>query len=190
MTSIFGLPAHPLFAHVPVVLVPLVAIGAVLMCWPKLRARIGWWVVGILVIAGITTQLAVSSGQDLQEYVRETSLMHDHTRMGENLRPWLLLLFLCLLGVMIIDRVMQQRAAAALDAGAVAAAPAPVDGTRDRMRIASTVLLALAVVFSAMSVYWVYEIGHSGSKAVWHDTQVKIDKGQGQRGEGGEGGEG
>jgi hypothetical protein len=38
-----------------------------------------------------------------------------------------------------------------------------------------------------MSVYWVYEIGLSGSKAVWHDTQVKIDKGQGQRGEGGEG---
>jgi hypothetical protein len=48
------------------------------------------------------------------------------------------------------------------------------------------------VVFSAMSVFWVYEIGHSGSKAVWHDTQVKIDKGQGERGGqgGGENGEG
>ncbi len=188
MTSIFGLPAHPLFAHVPVVLVPLVAIGAVLMCWPKLRARIGWWVVGILVLAGIATQFAVSSGQDLEEYVRETSLMHDHTRTGENLRPWLLVLFLCLLGVMIIDRVLQKRAAAAGDGGDAATATAP---KRDGLRIASTVLLALAVVFSAMSVYWVYKIGHSGSKAVWHDTQVKIDKGQGGRGgEGGEGGGG
>jgi hypothetical protein len=184
VTSIFGLPAHPLFAHVPVVLVPLGAVGAVLMCWPKLRARIGWWVIGILVIAGIATQFAVTSGQDLKEFVRETSLMHAHTRMGENLRPWLLLMFLCLLGVMIIDRVMHKRAAAAADAGdATIATPA----TRDGLRIASAVLLGLAVVFSAMSVYWVYEIGHSGSKAVWHDTQVKIDKGQGQRGEGGEG---
>jgi hypothetical protein len=60
------------------------------------------------------------------------------------------------------------------------------------LKIASVVLLALAVVFSAMSVFWVYEIGHSGSKAVWHDTQVKIDKGQGERGGqgGGENGEG
>jgi hypothetical protein len=42
------------------------------------------------------------------------------------------------------------------------------------------VLLALAIVFSAMSVYWIYKIGHSGSKAVWQPTQTKIDKGQGE----------
>jgi hypothetical protein len=188
VTSIFGLPAHPLFAHIPVVLVPLAAVGAVLMCWPKLRARIGWWVIGLLVVAGIATQFAVSSGQGLKEYVRETSLVHDHTRMGENLRPWLLLMFLCLLGVMIIDRVLTKRAAATPPSGDEPA----THGTRDGLKIASVVLLALAVVFSAMSVFWVYEIGHSGSKAVWHDTQVKIDKGQGERGGqgGGENGEG
>ena len=39
------------------------------------------------------------------------------------------------------------------------------------------------------SSYWVYEIGHSGAKATWEKTQVKIDKGQGNGGEGGEGGE-
>jgi hypothetical protein len=175
VTSIFGLPAHPLFAHVPVVLVPLAAIGAVLMCWPKLRARIGWWVIGILVVAGIATQFAVSSGQNLKEYVTETSLVRDHTRMGENLRPWLLLMFLCLLGVLIIDRVVQKRASAA--SGDTTAGDSRGAG-RDVMRIASTGLLALALVFSAMSVYWVYEIGHSGSKSVWQKTQVKIDKGQ------------
>jgi len=27
-------------------------------------------------------------------------------------------------------------------------------------------------------VYWVYRIGHSGSKAVWHGTQLKIDRGR------------
>ncbi len=37
-----GLPAHPLLVHVPIVLVPLSAVGAVLMLWPFLRAKIGW----------------------------------------------------------------------------------------------------------------------------------------------------
>ena len=40
--TLFGLPAHPLIVHVPIVLVPLSAVGAVLMCWPFLRAKIGW----------------------------------------------------------------------------------------------------------------------------------------------------
>ena len=53
------------------------------------------------------------------------------------------------------------------------------------MQIAAVVLSALSIVFAAVSVYWVYRIGHSGSKAVWHQTQVKIDKGQSHH-EGGE----
>src|SRR3954452_12981437 len=161
MTDFLGLPAHPLFAHIPVVLIPLCALGVVLMCWPKLRDRIGWFVVGLLVIAGVATQLTIMAGKDLEEYVRESKLLEDHTHMGENIRPWLLLMFLCVLGVMILDRVRATRATA----------PAG----RDSWRLATTVLLALGLVFSAMSVYWIYEIGHSGSKSVWHGTQTRID---------------
>jgi len=172
LTSLFGLPAHPFLVHIPVVLIPLGALGAVLMLWPRLRAAIGWWVCGILVVAGIATQLAIDSGQDLQEYVRESSLVRDHTRIGENIRPWLLLLFLALVGVMLLDRALKRRAERP-------------DG-RDPLRIAGVALSVLSIAFAAMSVYWVYRIGHTGSKAVWHDTQVKIDKGQGGEG-GGEG---
>ncbi len=53
------------------------------------------------------------------------------------------------------------------------------------LQIAGMVLSALSIVFAAVSVYWVYRIGHSGSKAVWHTTQVKIDKGRSNH-EGGE----
>jgi hypothetical protein len=164
LTSLFGLPAHPFLVHIPVVLIPLGALGAVLMLWPRLRATIGWWVCGILVVAGIATQLAIDSGQDLEEYVRESSLVRDHVRMGENIRPWVLLLFLALVGVMLVDRAIKRRAE-------------QTDG-RDPLRIAGVALSVLSIVFAAMSVYWVYRIGHSGSKAVWHDTQVKIDRGQ------------
>ena len=38
--------------------------------------------------------------------MRETDLVREHTRIGENIRPWLLLMFLALLGVMLIDRAL------------------------------------------------------------------------------------
>ncbi len=171
LTSISGLPAHPLFAHIPVVLIPLAAIGAVAMLWPKVRDRIGWVVVGIVFVAGITTQLAVDSGQSLEEYVRESQLVRDHAQMGENIRPWVLLMFLALVGVMIVARVVRRRSE-------------PPEG-RDPLKIAGIVLAVLSIVFSAMATYWIYRIGHSGSKAVWAPTQVKIDKGGGERDAGG-----
>ena len=42
ITTIMGVPAHPLMVHVPVVLVPLSLIGALLMFIPRWRERIGW----------------------------------------------------------------------------------------------------------------------------------------------------
>jgi hypothetical protein len=179
LNSLFGLPAHPFLVHIPVVLIPLGALGAVLMLWPRLRRALGWWVCAIVVVAGIATQLAISSGQSLEEYVRESNLVREHTRIGENIRPWLLLMFLALLGVMLLDRAMQQRAARS---------EARPEG-RDLLQIGIIVLSALSILFAAVSVYWVYRIGHTGSKSVWHSTQVKIDKGVSNH-DGGEGGEG
>jgi len=172
LTSLFGLPAHTFLVHIPVVFIPLGAIGAVLMLWPRLRQNIGWWVCGIVVAAGIATQLAITSGQDLKHYVRESDLVRAHTRIGENIRPWLLLMFLALLGVMLIDRAVRRRTDA--------------PRSRDPLAMLGIALSVLSIVFAAMSVYWVYRIGHSGSKAVWHSTQVKIDHGQSNREGGGE----
>lgn len=175
LDSLFGLPAHVFLVHIPVVLIPLGALGAVLMLWPRLRAIVGWWVCALLIVAGISTQLAISSGQSLREYVQESTLVREHARIGENIRPWLLLMFLALLGVMLVDRAIRRRA--------------DRPEGRDLLQIAGIVLSALSIVFAAFSMYWVYRIGHSGSKAVWHTTQVKIDRGQSNP-EGGEGGEG
>ena len=166
MTSILGLPAHPLFAHIPVVLIPLAALGAVLMLWPPFRAKIGWFVVGIVFVAGIATQLTIMSGQNLREYVQETPLVRAHVHLGENIRPWVLLMFLALVGVMVVAEVSARRTA-----------PARTRGRRDALRITGLALAGLSIVFSAMATYWIYRIGHSGAKAVWAPTQVKIDRG-------------
>jgi hypothetical protein len=186
VTSILGLPAHPLFAHIPVVLIPLAAIGAVLMLWSALRNRIGWFVVGIVFVAGIATQLAITSGQNLKEYVRETQLMRDHIRMGENIRPWVLLMFLALLGVMLVARRAGSQASGS--AGEPGKDGRLLWGGRDVLKIAGVVLAVLSILFSVIATYSIFQIGHSGSKAVWEPTQVKIDKGAADSGhEGGDG---
>jgi len=184
MTSILGLPAHPLFAHIPVVLIPLAAIGAVAMLWPSVRDRLGWVVVGLVFVAGIFTQLAITSGQNLEEYVAETKLVRDHVKMGESLRPWVLLMFLALLGVMVVAHFA--RRAATTDGSEPSPAAAK---TRDRLKYAGIAAMVLSLLFSAVATFSIFRIGHSGSKAVWDKTQVKIDKGAKESG-GGESGEG
>jgi drug/metabolite transporter (DMT)-like permease len=84
--------------------------------------------------------------------------------MGENLRPWILLMFLALLGVMVVAHLSRRRAA-------------DEQVPRDALRVTGIVCAVLSILFSTMAVYWVVRIGHSGSKAVWQPTQDKIDKG-------------
>ena len=38
MDTFFGIPAHPLFVHIPAVLIPLAAVGVVIML-----VRPTWW---------------------------------------------------------------------------------------------------------------------------------------------------
>ncbi len=172
MKSILGLPAHPLFAHIPVVLIPLAAIGAVLMLWPRLRDRIGWFVVAIVFVAGLSTQLVISSGQSLREYVRETALLRAHTHMGENIRPWVLLMFLALLGVMVVAHLARRRVT---DTASDPASDPASDTATNGLRIAGIALAVLSIIFSGVATYWIFRIGHSGAKAVWAPTQAKID---------------
>jgi hypothetical protein len=173
ITSIRGLPAHPLFAHVPVILIPLAGVGAVAMLWPAVRDRIGWVVVAIVLVAGIFTQLTISAGQSLKEYVHETALVRAHTRIGENIRPWVLLMFLALVGVMLLARRTRPVGAHAEDVSRESA-----NGTGIGLRVAMISVATLSIVFSGVATYWVYRIGDSGAKAVWAPTQVRIDAGQ------------
>ena len=144
LTSLDGLPAHVFLVHIPVVLIPLGALGALLMLWPRMRQMIGWWVCAILIVAGIATQLAIDSGKSLRAYVRESALVRDHTRIGENIRPWLLLLFLALVGVMIIDRTLRRRPLTVFTTR-----PLPIVGTRSSALTSSR----------GITVYSIYRIG-------------------------------
>ena len=70
MKTIFGLPAHPLLVHIPVVLLPLAAVGAVMMAVrPAWNARYRWAVLVLGAVGAVGVVLAADAGQSLQEQI-------------------------------------------------------------------------------------------------------------------------
>ena len=143
--TLFGLPAHALLVHIPIVLIPLAAIGALGLFWRPWRRRFGWATIVILTVAGIFTQLAIGSGQELKR-----QLVSAHTRIAEDIRPWLLLFFVALGAFIFFERRLGT-------AGTAVTIRNPL--------LAGTFVAAIA--FAGVSCYWVYRIGDTGAKAVW-----------------------
>jgi len=168
ITTILGIPAHPLMVHAPVVLVPLCSLAAILMIGPSWRSRIGWVAVALAGVALVFTQLAIGSGEALEESVKETRLVEAHTEMGESGRPWVFLLFVGLLAVMVLGLWLRRRAATS----GVALGSNP------------TAVLAVAIATALIGViasYQIYRIGHSGAKATWSNVKIQPEREGGER---------
>ena len=171
MDKISGLPAHPLLVHIPVVLVPLAAIGALAMAfWPWLRARIGWIVAGLAVLGGLGAILAASAGEALQEGERESSAIRHHAELGEGARNFSIL-FAILVVVFVAGEWWLNRRAAAGTATASAdgseqAAPATTGGWK---KWALPVLAVLTIGSGAWATYSVIDAGHTGAKSAWQE---------------------
>jgi uncharacterized membrane protein len=161
-TKVFGLPAHPLFVHVPVVLIPLVAIGAIAMaCSARVRERFGWLVLAFAVVAGVSTQLAIDSGQALRRHVPRSAALDRHVHIAESIRPLILLLFLVALAVMLADR----RARGSW----------PFAGREPKRpgRLGAAALIVVTIVVGVGTTVRLFQIGDSGAKATWQRVHLE-----------------
>ncbi|WP_405136385.1 DUF2231 domain-containing protein [Nocardia sp. NBC_01388] len=160
-TMINGLPAHVLFVHIVVVMVPLTALLLILsVLWPAARRRLGV----ITPIAAFATLVAVPltshSGEWLEHNSGRTTLIRTHAHLGDQMLLWSA-------GVVLLSAVWwaihDERIRARLKW------PAEQSKTTIANR---TVVIAVAVVALAVSIgsaITVYRIGDSGAKAVWQD---------------------
>ena len=83
--SIAGLPLHPLVVHFAVVLLPLGALGlVVLVLVPKWADRYGWLTVGAIAVGTGAAFVAKESGEALAAKVGEPQT---HASWGDRL-PW------------------------------------------------------------------------------------------------------
>ena len=146
--NLFGLPAHPLLVHLPVVMVPMAALGAIILAiFPKFFTRYGWWVTGIAFIGAVGSILAAGSGEALEHKLGEHSaLLEHHAQLGETTRLLSIILFAILLAVMLVRRYQPQLFA----------------------KKAIGIVVSVVIGALAVSATWaVVETGHNGAKSSW-----------------------
>lgn len=161
--NLFGLPAHPLIVHLPVVLIPLAAILAVVVALrPAWLDRFGWLLVGLSGVGALGAIFAAGSGEALEELVDETEQLERHAELGETARNVAILFFVVVLAVVLFRRWSAKKAAGGgSDVARVGAAA-----------VVSTLLLIGAAGVAGVSIV---QAGHAGAETTW--------SGEGEEGE-------
>jgi len=163
-----GLPAHPLFVHVPVILIPIAAIGGLLLAArPSLLAKHGVWLCAVSVVALGALNLTMGAGSQLRADlglenagfgVGELIARHAHAAS-------ILRIFMILFTAAFIVIVALSRHAGGIRTG-VGWVDALVGGVLRLLR--GLVLPRLALGALALgALYFVWKTGDLGAKAVW-----------------------
>jgi len=160
MESFFGVPAHPLLVHLPVVLLPIAALGVVVMVLkPAWHQRYRWAVLATGVVATVGAVLAASAGRDLERLIEaregeaaEARWEH-HAELGENARLYAVIFLVVLAAFVLVPWYLERRE----DRGKPLSVPNWLTG----------VLAGLALLAGAASVFTVSQAGHTGGKAAW-----------------------
>ena len=147
--EILGLPLHPLVVHAVVILVPLAALGGIVIsAWTAARRRYGSLTVVFAAAAAGSTFVAQEAGDPFAAtFARTTEAMQTHMDLGDSLLTWVIILFFGTVAVMVAQRLIDQQ------------------NPRGRVAlIAGGVITAISAV---VSIVQVIRIGHSGATAVW-----------------------
>ncbi|MCO5993149.1 DUF2231 domain-containing protein [Actinoallomurus rhizosphaericola] len=161
-STIMGLPAHPLVIHAVVVLIPLAALGAIVVAvWPAARERYASLALGVATVALLSVPLATHTGELLEEHVKRTALVERHTEMADGLLPFAGLLWLGL-AVLVFMRWYSARR------------------TVQWGRYLTVAAAVVAVVGAVASGVQVVRIGHSGASAAWHGVATSSEDSAGR----------
>ncbi|MFB9741549.1 DUF2231 domain-containing protein [Pseudonocardia sulfidoxydans] len=165
MFTIGGIPAHPLVVHAVVVLLPLAAIGAVVIAVrPSLRRTLGVAVTLVALAGVVAVPVATQSGSRLLATSGGGGpLVGEHADRAGNLLPWAVL-FLALLLVSVVTGKRADRTTTPADAAGGGVAVQTRTTTLHRVSTVTGVLAALAGIAVTALVVW---IGDAGAQSVW-----------------------
>lgn len=170
METIFDLPAHPLFVHTPLVLMPLLTVVAIVVAVrPPWRASFGvWTILGSLGLL-VTTMFAVQSGEAFDEALQRQGAILDisaHEELAETTRIFVLLFVL----FSVVTAVLAFRSSRPRAASVGAAAASSVENAKNTVTMVGHACAVLAVVIGLLGSVWMFRTGHEGAKLVWDGT--------------------
>lgn len=162
ITTIYGgLPAHPLFVHVPVVLIPTTIVAAIVfMVKPEWFSRYGIALVLVSIVAMSSIFLTMQAGAALRKALNlqgpAARLISEHSHAAH---------VLAIVYVLFTATLILTFAALRISGGM----PTSL-GVVDRLlspRSVFTALRVLLVLLSLSAGYMVFRTGDLGAKAVW-----------------------
>ena len=156
-----GLPAHPLFIHVPVVMIPLSVLGALAcVARPQWFDRYGILLCLASIVAMSSIFLAMQAGAALEGALNlqgeAAALIHEHSRDAHILAIAFVVFTATLILTFSAHRISGGRPTGLGLADGIL-------GLRSNYLFLRTVLVVLALI----SAYLVYKVGDLGAKAVW-----------------------
>ena len=156
----FGLPAHPLILHVPVILVPILGLTLLVAAIrPSFFQRYALAIGALTVVTLAATILTVGAGEAFRsdrpmDGGSDAQRLHEHAESGETLR----LVMIGLAAVVLIAVLLSQsREGSRLG---FAAGLAGSTGVRLAVR-------GLFVIGAAAAIFFVIRTGHLGAKLTW-----------------------
>ncbi|MEZ5076104.1 MAG: DUF2231 domain-containing protein [Solirubrobacterales bacterium] len=163
LDRLFGLPAHPLLLHLPVVLIPVLAAAAIAVAVrPRWRERYGLALAVLALVALASTVLAAGAGDALLESRRALGAvdptLSEHAELGEQLRNIMVVFAGGVVALAMLDAVRRRGngpSALRLLADLI---------HHPRLELAARVALALV---AAVALVWAVRTGHAGAKATW-----------------------
>lgn len=164
LETLFGLPAHPLMVHLPVVVIPLAALIAVVFAVrSQWLDRFGWGLVALSGLGALGGILAAGSGEGLEELGERGAGVEEHAEMGEAARTLGIVFFLVVLTVVLVRHLARKKGEGATGFWSFVAS-----------RAGAIVVAAALVISAGAATYTISAAGHQGAKLVWEkETQER-----------------
>ncbi|MBY8857423.1 hypothetical protein K7711_13125 [Nocardia sp. CA2R105] len=162
MTVIHNLPAHVLFVHFIIALVPLTAVLEIVCAvWPAARrGHLVWLTLILAVILMVLTPITIHAGQWLYDLRKNPdAILREHAERGDTMLYFsiaLLVVAVVLAALQVIER----------------------RGTQPRA-ILTVAVAVLAVVVGVASMVQLYRTGDAGSQSVWGSLIAHLKKAAG-----------
>lgn len=149
MDTIWGLPAHPLFVHAPIMLIPLAAAGAAVVAVSRrLRDRFGVLVGLGGVGALIGAFLANGSGEEFAERLGVEVAVEKHQNLAETT-----LVLTAAFAVLALVNLATDRIHALQDS-----------------TVTASVLPVVTACLGVLATIWMIRTGHEGARLVWENV--------------------
>jgi ABC-type branched-subunit amino acid transport system permease subunit len=154
MTTIAGIPAHALWVHLIVVLMPATALLEIVCAlWPAVRRRLVWLVVVMAALLMVTTPISVDAGEWLYgQEKHHTALLQTHVDRGEQLTYYAAALLVVAVALAVLH--WRQSRSGHLPA------------------VATITIAVVAVVVGVASTVAVVRTGDPGARSVWHASSL------------------